>query len=121
MIVLSVLFECQEKTVTVMFLSLSGCGVKCFLGKMSRGLIVDVINGIKKNLIQKNSEVFIRNLIPYAFAKEKINVMLLEICSPIKWQFWNDLSMLLKENKFCVLKSRFNSRAEWVNAEANSS
>ena len=62
MIVLSILFECQEKTATATYLSLSGCGVKCFLGRMSRGQRVDVKNGIRRNLIQTHSEVFIRDL-----------------------------------------------------------
>ena len=62
MIVLSILFECQEKTVTATYLSLSGCGVKCFLGRMSRGRRVDVKNGIRRNLIQTHSEVFIGDL-----------------------------------------------------------
>ena len=51
MIVLSILFECQEKTATATYLSLSGCGVKCFLGRMRRGQKGDV-NGIRRNLIQ---------------------------------------------------------------------
>ena len=58
MIVLSILFECQEKTATATYLSLSGCGVKCFLGRMSRGQRVDVKNGIRRNLIQTHSEVW---------------------------------------------------------------
>ena len=58
MIVLSILFECQEKTATATYLSLSGCGVKCFLGRMSRGRRVDVKNGIRRNLIQTHSEVW---------------------------------------------------------------
>ena len=51
MIVLSILFECQEKTATATYLSLSGCGVKCFLRRMRRGQKGDV-NGIRRNLIQ---------------------------------------------------------------------
>ena len=58
MIVLSILFECQEKTATATYLSLSGCGVKCFLGRMSRGQRVDVKNGIRRNLMQTHSEVW---------------------------------------------------------------
>ena len=51
MIVLSILFECQKKTATATYLSLSGCGVKCFLGRMRRVQKGDV-NGIRRNLIQ---------------------------------------------------------------------
>ena len=60
MIVLSIFFECQEKTAT--YLSLSKCGVKCFIGRMRRGQEGDVTNGIRRNLIQTHSEVFIRDL-----------------------------------------------------------
>ena len=62
MIVLSILFECQEKTATATCLSLSGCGVECFLGRIRRGLKKDVTNGIRRNPIQTHSEVFIRDL-----------------------------------------------------------
>ena len=37
MIVLSILFECQEKTATATYLSLSGCGVECFLEECAVG------------------------------------------------------------------------------------
>ena len=62
MIVLPIFFECQEKTVTATYLSLSKCGVKCFIGRMRRGQEGDVTNGIRRNLIQTHSEVFIRDL-----------------------------------------------------------
>ena len=53
MIVLSILFECQKKkkTATATYLSLSGCGVRCFLERMRRVQKGDV-NGIRRNLIQ---------------------------------------------------------------------
>ena len=54
MIVLSILFECQKKkTATATYLSLSGCGVRCFLERMRRVQKGDV-NGIRRNLIQTN-------------------------------------------------------------------
>ena len=49
MIVLSIFFECQEKTATATYLSLSKCGVKCFIGRMRRGQEGDVTNGIRRN------------------------------------------------------------------------
>ena len=41
----------KKKTATATYLSLSGCGVKCFLGIMRRVQKGDA-NGIRRNLIQ---------------------------------------------------------------------
>ena len=58
-----------------------------------------------------NPDTFYRYLletyIPYVFRKKQINVLLLEDTLSHTVAFRTDLSMLLKENEFCVSKSRF--------------
>ena len=62
MVILSILFVCQEKAATETYQSLNGCGVKCFLGRMRHGQKGDVTNGIRRSLVQKHLEVFIKNM-----------------------------------------------------------